>query len=586
MAQIPDHIISDIRHRADIVEVVSGYIPLKKAGANYRALCPFHEEKTPSFNVNPAKQIFHCFGCGEGGNAFTFVMKYENISFPEAVRLLAGQYGVQIPFTGGDKLDNETGKLYQVVEAAADFFTRQLQETSASGPHDYMKKRNLTPDLVNLFRIGWAPDEWEMLTRSLAESGFTRKTIETAGLGKISSRGNLIDHFRNRLIFPIADVGGRIIGFAGRTIDDKQKGAPKYLNSPETPIYNKSRVLYGLHLAKTRARETNTLYVVEGYMDVISLHCADIKNCAAVAGVAFTTKQAETIRRICDNVVVVFDSDDAGVAAARKSLPTLLDAGLKARVLSLPGTKDPDEFISKHGREEFLRLAADASPFPQFIIDNVMKSADLESVEGRVKATKEVMPFLRRIRDEMERSEYIQILSDRAGVSAINIQREAKSTKLSTSKMSPPLKTTGSSNLSARAQAEKIFIRILLDSPSYLESVASGLSADDFTDQSYKNMFELILAAKERGITGSAGILNLDMDETLRKSLTGLSLQTGLFDEEDVEKVAKDCANRIRYRPDERRLRLKEQVIAVKEGKIKKFKEAQKKYIESRCNRI
>ncbi len=566
------------------MEVVSGYISLKKAGANYRALCPFHEEKTASFNVNPAKQIFHCFGCGEGGNAFTFVMKYENISFPEAVRLLAGQYGVQIPFTGGGKLDDETGKLYQVMEAAATFFSRQLEKTTTSGPaRDYMKKRNFTPDLVNLFRIGWAPDEWEMLTRSLAESGFTRKTIETAGLGKISSRGNLIDHFRNRLIFPIADVGGRIIGFAGRVIDEEQKRGPKYINSPETPIYNKSRVLYGIDLARTRAREANTLYVVEGYMDVISLHAAGVKNCAAVAGVAFTPKQAETIRRICDNVVVVFDSDSAGVAAARKSLPTLLDAGLKARVLSLPGAKDPDEFVSKHGRDEFLRLAAKASPFPQFIIDNVMKSADLESVEGRVKATKEVMPFLRRIKDEMERSEYIQILSDRTGVGALNIQKETKS---STPKTVLRLKTTSLGNTSARSQAEKILVRILLDNPHYLESLASELSADNFTNQAYKNMFELILGAKERGITGTAGILSLDMDDTLRKSLAGLSLQTGLFDEADMEKVAKDCVNRIRYHPDERRLRLEEQIIAVKEGKMNKFKEAQKKYIESRGNRI
>lgn len=585
MSMIPSHTIDEVTVRSDIVEVISRYIPLKKAGANYRALCPFHEEKTPSFNVNPARQIFHCFGCGEGGNVITFVMKHESVSFPESVRLLADQCGVEIKTTQS-KAEGAKESIYKAMEAGTVFYQKRLKaEGPTSAVKDYLKERGVTKELATIFRLGWAPDEWEVLTGHLLKSGFDQKTLESAGLAKPSSKGNLIDRFRGRLMFPIFSLGGKTIAFGARVIDDSDKQAPKYINSPETPIYSKRSVLYGLNLAQPSARRENSLIVVEGYMDALALRSVGIENCAAVSGTAFTSKQAEAIRRICENVVVLFDTDEAGVAAAKKSVPLLLDIGLRVKALSLPGAKDPDEFIKTRGKEEFLKLVAKAPPFPLFIIDSALSGAQLGSVEGKTRAVRDAIPFLRRIQDNIERSQYVQILAERTGVDLKTLQAEVGGGGAKTTTAPSQSRDSGKKK-GAKFLAEKILLRILLENPEYLESHASELSLDDFENQEHKDIFRLILEGRDKGLAATVDIINIANDDRTRENLTGLLLEMNLYDEKDIEKVISDCANLVLFSPETRRRTLKEQAMAAKSGESEKFTEAKKKYMETRRRKV
>jgi len=584
MGAIPQNVIDDIRQRADIVRVISEYIPLKKAGANFKALCPFHEEKTPSFNVNTAKQIFHCFGCQEGGNAISFVMKYENVSFPEAVRVLAANMGIEIESRDA-KADGEIERIYSALKAASEFFRARLEEAPETAPaREYMKKRNIDPQLAGLFGLGWAPDEWEALTGHLLKKGFELKTIEKAGLCKPSSKGNAIDRFRGRLIFPICNAGGKPIAFAGRVLDESRKDAPKYLNSPETPVYSKSRVLYGLHLAQQAARRADSLIIVEGYMDVIALRAAGVENTVAVAGVAFTPRQAEAIKRTCENAVILFDTDEAGIKAAQKSIPVLLDQGLKVKALSLPGAKDPDEFIGANGPEKFGELAKHAPAFAEFVIDTVLAKADLNDIGSKTEAAREVIPFLKKIKDGIERSQYAQLLAERARIDPKVIEKEVNR---SIPQQGAPAGPRGAEQkTSARSLAEKILIRILLDRPEYLDSYASALAPDDFSNKEYMEIFRLILLAREREVRTISEIVDMAGSEGLGGQLAGISVEKDLFDEEKIEKVAQDCVNRIKYSPQTRKNSLQALSEAAERRDSESFKKAEKKYIESRPDKL
>ncbi|MDH4183084.1 MAG: DNA primase [Nitrospinota bacterium] len=596
MAVIPPHVIEEIKSRADIVELVSGYIPLKKAGANYRALCPFHEEKTPSFNVNPEKKIFHCFGCGVGGDSIGFIMKFESLSYPEAVRSLAKRYGVAIPESAPELARagfNE--KIYSALEMAARFYRKQLAEARPdSAPARYLDRRAVSGPMRELFGLGWAPDQWDSLTRHLLAEGFDKKILETAGLSKESSTGGLIDRFRARIIFPICDMQGRPIGFGGRVLEETS-GGPKYLNSPETPVYNKSKVLYGLNLAASSARKLNSLIIVEGYMDVIALRGGGIENCAAVSGTAFTEAQAKTIKRVCDNVTAFFDSDKAGLAAAKKSLPALLDSDLKAKVLTLPGVKDADEFLKEKGAEELEKLLRAAPSFPQFVIDAATAAEDLATVEGRARAIREVIPYINRIKDRIERDQYVQILSDKTKVDLESLKKEVGAHSRGAPSpmaepMAPKTRTKPRPGQAARAQAERLVIRILLDRPEYLDGPAAELGAGNFEDEENKKLFELILEAMRGGATGPEGVMELARQRGMQQMVTARSMEPDLYDaEKGAELAVVQCARALQYRPDERKKRLEEMksLLAGAGGEDKKgFEDAKNKYIKSRKDRL
>ncbi|MGK7344221.1 MAG: DNA primase [Candidatus Nitrospinota bacterium M3_3B_026] len=585
MAGIPEEIIEEIRGRADIVEIVSDYLPLKKSGANWRALCPFHEEKTPSFNVNPERNIFHCFGCGEGGNVFTFVMKMENVSFPEAVRLLARRYGVAIPERGGRRQDTELDRLYEAVEAAARFYRELLLGQEPGSPvMEYAGERGLTGELIEKFRLGWAPEAWDALSKRLSDRGFGMETLEKAGLVKKSSKGNYIDRFRARLIFPIMSAGGKVIGFGGRTLPGAPPGTPKYMNSPDSPIYNKSRALYGWPQAQGAARREGFMILVEGYMDVLALHREGVENCVAVSGTAFTGRQAELIRRACGSVVALFDSDAAGIAAAKRSVPILLDHDIAVRVLTLPGAKDPDDFLKEHSAEEFRRLVDEAPSFPVFIIEATLSGADLGSVEGRAKAAREVIPYLRRIKDNIERSQYLHVLADRTGTDYEVLKDEAgrgggRPEGAVSPKAEKP-KTPPSHN------TEKVLARILLEKPEYLKSVASGLTADDFTSPDYRSIFDTLREAVLKGADSAAEVMDMAPDDKTRQGIAALSMEKNLFDEKDAEAAARDLVNRIKYSPERRRRILDELKSATRAGDLSRFRQAQEKYLEFRGKQI
>jgi len=574
---ISQNVIDEIRDRADIVEVVSSYIPLKKAGQNWRALCPFHEEKSPSFNVHPAKRIFHCFGCGVGGNVIDFVMRHENLAFPDAVRLLADRYGIEIKETSR-KVDEGRDRIYKAMASASAFYHKTLMESPLGGPvWRYLEKRGVPPELVDKFAIGYAPDKWDALASKFLKEGYDLPTLETAGLAKIGSAGKPVDRFRNRLMFPIRAVGGQVIAFGGRTLDDEQ--GPKYLNSPETPIYRKSNVLFGLDLAQQSARRENTLIIVEGYLDVVALHKAGVENCAAVSGTAFTPRQAEMIRRVCENVVALFDSDAAGVAAAKKSAPILMDAGLRPKVATLPGAKDPDDYIAANGAEAFKQRVAAAVAFPVFVTGATLAQTDMDSVEEKTRAAREILPFIARVRDGIERDQYLQSLAAKTGIDKRALERELRKEP---GAPAAPGAAAPQARPGARAMAERILARVLLDNPSYLDTVAAGLTAEDFKDEAMRKAFELILRAHQQGAPDAAGVVNLAGDEASRALITSLALEAGLYDPEDASRAASDCVHRVRYDPAERKKSLNAQARAAEGRAAEEYSRARKKYMETR----
>ncbi|MBI5814008.1 MAG: DNA primase [Nitrospinae bacterium] len=588
MGQIPDHVIEEVRRRADIVEVISGYLPLKKSGANFRALCPFHQEKSPSFNVNPQRQIFHCFGCGEGGNVISFVMKREGIAFPEAVRFLAKRYGVAVPETG-KKSDSALEEVYAVVEEAVEFYHQTLlNENAGSQVRRYLAKRGLPDEMIAKLKLGWAKEEWDRLALHLGRKGFSQAVMEKAGLCKPSSRGNYIDRFRARLLFPIFSPGGKALGFGGRVLEDKP-GEPKYLNSPETPIYVKNRLLYGFHLGQQAARRENSMIVVEGYMDLAALHRAGVENCVAVSGTAFTPGQAELIKRVCDRVTLLFDSDTAGVTAAKRSGPVLLDQGIKVRVLTLEGFKDPDEYLQKNGKEEFQALAAKAPPFHQFIMDNILKGVDVNDIDAKVAAIDEIVISFKGIKEEIERSHYIQSLADRTKTDPKLVrQKLAKAMGKAEMERVPVKPAAGKpSKLSPILNAERVLLRALMSHPEFLETAAYGVGEDEFSDAAHRAIFTLIKDLFLKGEPAAAAdLLNSVQDEEVRRAVTSIMLDRGLVDEEVMEAAARDCAKRLRADKPKRKEAMADFTGAALRGDKEGAEKAQKKYFEIRKKEI
>jgi DNA primase len=562
MGGIPEHLIDEVRQRADVVEVIGSYLQLKKAGSNYRALCPFHSEKSPSFNVNPAKQIFHCFGCGVGGNVFSFLMKYEGLTFPDAVRRLAERYNVTIVESDGGRRD-QYDKLYSAMEAATTIYQDALKSASPDSPIiHYLKGRGLHSDIVKKFRLGWAPDEWDYLITRLGEKGYDAKTVEAAGLSSESKKGP-IDRFRGRLIFPIINPGGKVIAFGGRIIGNEVKAA-KYLNSPETPIYHKSAVLYGFHEGTQSARRKNELIVAEGYMDAIALSRSGFENAAAVCGVALTEKHADLVRRVSETVVLMFDADDAGITAVKRSGPVLARKGINVKVALLPGAKDPDEYLKSNPPERLSTLIETAPSYPRFVIDHTLARFDLSVVEERLAAVTAAMDNLSYLTDEIAREEYSRYLAHKAGVdpSAVNRQvaRRAIAEAEKESYSPPPVyrgeeldappEQIRKKPAPGLVRIEKILLAIILAHPAYIKGVAAEICPADFSEPIHKSMYTLITKAVESGCTSVADIVGFGVnveDEPVRDKLVALSMERGLFDVQSAESAVRDYVARLKY---------------------------------------
>ncbi|MCG2712485.1 MAG: DNA primase, partial [Candidatus Omnitrophica bacterium] len=395
MSKISNQQLDEILQRCDITEIIAGYIPLKKAGRNFKALCPFHHEKTPSFVVSPDKQIFHCFGCGAGGDVFSFVMKNERMDFPEAVKFLADKAGVRImPETekeAGAKYSVST-ILYKLNELAAGYFQQNLLNASeAKKARDYLLKRGISKESVSDFRLGFAPDLWDGLLTFLRSKSINDELLLKSGLVIKNAQGRIYDRFRNRIIFPIFNAQAKIVGFGGRIIDVQDDAAeqhpqdkgPKYINSPETDIYKKSKNLYGFNFSKSYVQKEEYCIVVEGYLDFIVPFQANVKNLVASLGTAFTHEHVRLLKRYINNVVIVFDSDEAGQGAALRSLDLLIEEGMNVKIADLSKGFDPDSYVRKYGADEFRNRVKAAKTLFDYKLDLLMLKFDKESPEGK-----------------------------------------------------------------------------------------------------------------------------------------------------------------------------------------------------------
>ena len=408
MVRYSDELLDEIKSKNDIVDIVSQYVVLKRTGRNYMGLCPFHKEKSGSFCVSPDKQIFHCFGCGVGGNVFHFISKIENINFKEAVELLSNRAGIELPTSDNfedDKLAKLKSRVYELNKCAAEFYHENLYRPTARPAQEYVKKRRLDNKTLKAFKIGYSGRFNELYTE-LKSKGFTEEEILASCLVNKNQDGKFIDRFRNRLMFPIVDTRERVIAFGGRVLDDSK---PKYINSPEDIVYSKGRNLFAFNIAKKY--NSKTIIMVEGYMDAVSLHQRGIHNAVASLGTALTEAQGRLLRRSCEKVIIGYDADGAGQAATLRGLEILQNLGCDIRILQIEGAKDPDEFVVKYGPERFQRYVDQAISLVEFKVKMLKKELDLDNVNDKIKFLNEVAKILAKVENNMEREVYVDKIS-------------------------------------------------------------------------------------------------------------------------------------------------------------------------------
>ena len=432
MPRYSDELIEEVRQSNDIVDVISQYVHLKRSGRNYFGLCPFHNEKSPSFSVSPDKQIFHCFGCGVGGNAFTFLMKIEGINFVEAVQTLAERANIQLP-TLENNADTAKeilkSKVLKVNEIAANFYHENLYLPDSKIAQEYIKKRKLTNETLKSFKIGFS-GKFDELYQKLKKEGFEDPEILESGLVNKNERGQYIDRYRNRLMFPICDARGRVIAFGGRVLDDSK---PKYINSPENVAYSKGRNLFGLNVAKKQGHLQQIL-IVEGYMDVISLHQRGITNVVAPLGTALTQQQGWLLRKNAEQIILSFDSDEAGLNAKIRALDILQDMGCDIRVLQMEGAKDPDEYIIKYGNARFKNLIDKALSVIEFKVKVLKQDLNLENTNDKIKFLNEIAKLIAKVDNNIEREVYIEKIAKEYEISKEAIYAEVNKLTYSESK--------------------------------------------------------------------------------------------------------------------------------------------------------
>ena len=419
---IPEQFVDELVSRTDIVDLVGSYVRLNKKGNNYWGLCPFHSEKTASFSVSPDKQICYCFGCHKGGGAINFLMELENLSFVEAVQQLAQRAGLQVPESDYDRGRKEKReRLLEMNKEAARYFHSQLYSPQGVQALDYLRRRGLSQATLTNFGLGFAPDSWDGLLNALAEKGYDKKTVLEGGLAVSNDKGRIYDRFRNRVIFPIIDVRGSVIGFGGRVMDDSK---PKYLNSPEGPVYNKSRNLFALNIAKKS--KAGRIILTEGYMDTIALHQAGFDCAVASLGTALTADHAQLLARYTKEAVIAYDGDGAGVAAAQRAIPLLEKAGLKVKVLQMRGAKDPDEFIKAYGKDAFAKLLDESTNHIEYRLEKIKSKFDLKDDAQRIEFLREATGLIASLSSAVEREVYGGRAALAAGISAEAMAQEVK----------------------------------------------------------------------------------------------------------------------------------------------------------------
>ncbi len=546
---IPENTISDIQNAADIVDVISDAVMLKKSGRDFLGLCPFHSEKTPSFSVSPEKQIFYCFGCGTGGNVFNFLMKYENISFPEAAGILAGRYGIDIPATNispeQKKHLNEREEIYDINRQTLQFFRSSLlKDPAGNHARSYLEQRGITAEISEDFQLGYALPSWDGLLRYFSARSISPGLLEKAGLVIPRKKGSgYYDRFRDRIIFPIRDERNRVVAFAGRVMDDS---LPKYLNSPETPVFSKSRILYGLSAARQAAREQGELYITEGYFDVISLHRQGIRNSAATMGTNLSGEHLKVLKGCTSRIILVFDSDQAGLRAAGRSIPLFRQNNTDARILVLPDGDDPDSFVCKSGPDAFLKHAEKAQTIMQFLMEEAVRKHGL-SVEGKVGIIEEMQGPLAEITDPLAASLYVRELAERIGADEAVVREKLRSTKPRPGTSPGPSHPRPPQDAPARPanfRIERKIIAMMLQFPEIISEIEEKNLLGQFESPDLRMAGEIILSVQQNAGNARAdaspakqensisGIMHRIQDKETRRMIASLAMEEELWNRE------------------------------------------------------
>lgn len=537
-----EQVLEEIQNKADIVEIIGSYIPLRRSGRNFKANCPFHKEKTPSFMVSPSKQIFHCFGCGAGGNVFGFVMKMESLDFPEAVRTLAEKSGVELPhFTRAQfETSGYALQIYKLNELAASFYASTLSGTEAGKrAASYLKKRGISDDIIAKAKLGFAPDDWSGLINFAKDKGVETGLLERAGLALPREGGGHYDRFRNKIIFPIFDIKNRVVAFGARVLDDS---LPKYINSPETEVYIKSRHLYGFNFSLQAAREKDFCIIVEGYLDFLVPYQNGIKNIAASLGTALTDSQARLIKRYTKNVVMLYDGDAAGEAASLRGLDIFLEEGMQVKVATLPKGLDPDSFVREKGASEFDSLIAGAADLFDYKLGVLSSRYDAGRSQDKAKICAEMLPTIAKVTDAVLKSEYVKRLGERLRVSEGALLSELKKVKPDR-EYEPSEELSSTAEGSNAAMAEKIIIGLMLDDPEVIAQVKENLKSEDFADPGARKVAEEILGSYGDGRSFKPAQL---INKLAEGELTALIAEaSSLVD--DIKDKAKNLADCIKW---------------------------------------
>lgn len=540
----PEEFIQEVTAANDIVDVIGDYVQLKRQGSGMVGLCPFHREKTPSFHVSPDKQFYHCFGCGLGGTVIKFVMEAENFDFVEAVKFLAERAGISVPETGGDRnneLYEKKQRIYQMNRLAARFFYNALHSKEAAEAQAYVKKRGLSAETVRTFGIGFAPDRWDGLIKHLESHGFHRGEMVEAGLAKESDKGRIYDFFRNRLMFPVFDVRGNVIAFGGRIMSGDSKGM-KYINSPETPVFNKSRNLFSLNFAKKAGKDF--LILAEGYMDVISLYQSGIQNAVAGLGTAFTSEQARILAKYTKNVKICYDSDEAGIAATKRAIEKFDGLDVKVEIIEIPQGKDPDEYIKKNSADSFGNLASSAKDTTQYQLSSMKKKYNLSDPQQKITFVNEAVTLFASLRNEVERDVQIRLLAEELGISSDSIYAEVRkrlrrdTRKKERETLREVVKETRSAEIKAKQNGidyklvdlERKILGLMFADRGIYQKFSEKLPVENYSLDIHKKIAQAIYTAWAEGVAPVAAEVLMGFSEEESGEVTavlGASSQTG-----------------------------------------------------------
>ena len=545
MARYSDEVINDVRQSNDIVDVISQYVHLKRSGRNFFGLCPFHNEKSPSFSVSPDKQIFHCFGCGVGGNVFSFITQIEGINFVEAVQMLAERANIQLPTlqdNGDSQREELKAKVYKVNEFTAEFYHQNLYKPQAKIAQEYVKKRQLSNETLKSFKIGFS-GKFDELYQELKKQGFGEREILESGLVNKNERGQYIDRYRNRLMFPICDARGKVIAFGGRVLDDSK---PKYINSPENVVYSKGRNLFGLNVAKKG--DLKRILIVEGYMDVISLHQRGITNVVAPLGTALTEQQGWLLRKNSEQIILSFDSDEAGLKAKLRALDILQNMGCDLRILQMEGAKDPDEYIIKYGNARFNNLVDKALSIIEFKVKILKKDLNLENTNNKIKFLNEIAKLISNVNNTIEREVYIEKIAKEYDISKEAIYAEVnkltyKNVKTEKVLEKPkPVVTHIKREEKVISEAVKrrentVIALLLMGDLNIFEILRQNIKVENFQDEVNKKIAQKLYEEFEKGNSNINAIIdNLEQDE--QNQITMIMSED--YEITDIEKAIDD----------------------------------------------